>query len=309
MLQAFPCALLASSFPVAVPANDSRLLLEGRWSVTGTTAIADWPCSTLRFRIGASVAGASAVIVWSGLRERLAATVTNELTGQVVRHDTLSAHVLVDSTYRSLITLPSAGNFGFELRKMTQGEPFGMGPGRVLGSSTLTLFGLDRFTRSELLPAARRTRLIEAVGASDTAGFCISGTPEIPPAVAELSAWRYDDCARSNAARQSDAFGAELSVVAMAGGGLTQNAPGVGSLTLPQLYARTLQATPQPRWSPSRAADLVLVSLGGNDFNHHAGAVPSNTSFAEAFANFTLAVFQEHGDRVENGNSTAVVHI
>jgi lysophospholipase L1-like esterase len=78
------------------------------------------------------------------------------------------------------------------------------------------------------------------------------------------------------------ALAAEISVQALAGAGLTQNADAAraweeGKLTMAELFNRTLQTSPTP-WNSleRRQPDLVVISLGGNDFNHQKGHTPTN---------------------------------
>ena len=60
---------------------------------------------------------------------------------------------------------------------------------------------------------------------------------------------------------------------------------------MPDYYPQIFQSSDLPLynfsvWQP----DLVVVSLGGNDYNHQGGNVPSNETFTEATINFLLKV-------------------
>ena len=66
-----------------------------------------------------------------------------------------------------------------------------------------------------------------------------------------------------------------------------------------QLYLRTLQTRPT-LWNTSAAfntsaPDLVVISLGGNDFNHQGGHVPTNASFTAAYARLLDQLFSQRG--------------
>ena len=66
-----------------------------------------------------------------------------------------------------------------------------------------------------------------------------------------------------------------------------------------QLRTRTLQ-TREGGWTYDAAAgrpppELVVVSLGGNDFNHQGDKVPTDATFSSAYAALLDAVFAEAG--------------
>ena len=71
-------------------------------------------------------------------------------------------------------------------------------------------------------------------------------------------------------------FEADIEVLAISGIGLTQNANAkhkwmLGPLTLPDFYNRTMEhdSDPAKEWDPANfVPDLVVISLGGNDYNH-----------------------------------------
>ena len=77
---------------------------------------------------------------------------------------------------------------------------------------------------------------------------------------------------------------------------------------MPQLYGRTLQTEATPPWDfGSWVPQLVLISLGGNDYNHHSGSVPSNASFSAAYEAFLLSVFAGYDGA--GANDSVVVSI
>lgn len=96
-------------------------------------------------------------------------------------------------------------------------------------------------------------------------------------------------------------FDAALSVQAISGIGLTQNANAaeqwqMGALAMPPYFQRTLQQRSEPLWDFDKRFDLVLVSLGGNDYNHQNGHVPTNASFSKAFEHFADFVLTHTGN-------------
>ena len=111
---------------------------------------------------------------------------------------------------------------------------------------------------------------------------------------------------------------ADISVQAIAGIGLTQNANAaqpwqLGKATMAEYYNQTLpvpgpyvlslpqKLSPQPNvgivgpYNPLPRlfpAPLVVVSLGGNDYNHQEGNVPTNATFTEGTRNFLNSLFE-----------------
>ena len=66
--------------------------------------------------------------------------------------------------------------------------------------------------------------------------------------------------------------------------------------------SQTLLTEKKPKWEGVggvETPDLVVISLGGNDYNHHNGNVPSNEDFSEAYGAFITSVFNEYGEGVK----------
>jgi hypothetical protein len=198
------------------------------------------------------------------------------------------------------LRFPTAGNFTVSLRKLTTAAPFGMGAGgKILKPSVIVFYGISGMSNATLKEVVRPERRIEFIGASDTAGYCVDGTPNTSTTDAELKGWEYENCDSTSAANLGRAFGAEINVQGISGSGLTQNAEAdqkwqLGPLTMPDLWSRTLQ-TENSRYNFSNfIPHLVVVSLGGNDFNHQGNQVPTNSSFTSAYEQFLLAVFHAY---------------
>ena len=76
----------------------------------------------------------------------------------------------------------------------------------------------------------------------------------------------------------------------------------MGKLPLPGYYNRTMQADDKldDLWSPSKfVPDLVVISLGGNDYNHQEGNVPTNDTFTSAYEDFMLRIFEMNGMQIK----------
>ena len=119
-----------------------------------------------------------------------------------------------------------------------------------------------------------------------------------------LGGYKYDNCELAYTGLLAGAFEADIGLQAISGIGLTQNAGAahpaeMGRLPMPDLFNRTLQMQELPLWDftlnprgfqPS--PDFVMISLGGNDYNHQDGNVPSNFTFSTAMSAFLLDILQ-----------------
>jgi len=164
----------------------------------------------------------------------------------------------------------------------------------------------DNNNNLSILKAPVRSRKIVAIGASDTAGWCVDGNPSTSPIDFGTAGWLYEDCGLTYVAQLGEKFDADISVQAISGIGLTQNAfaqiPWVlGNLTMPDYFNRTIQGTSKHQWNFGKEShvDLVLVSLGGNDYNHQNGDIPSNVDFSSKYVSFLsslIEVFDDNDD-------------
>ena len=197
-----------------------------------------------------------------------------------------------------------APTYTVSLTKLTQASPYNNGLGSKL-TSVVTFHGVhihyDRMTLDA--PPAPPSRRVTLIGASDTAGFCVDGTPATTDA--KRNPWRYDNCDRTSHAVLGRRLEAQVvGVQAIAGIGLTQNAFAnmpflLGKDTMPDYYNRRLQTEKEPLWdfaSEEHRPDLVVVSLGGNDFNHQS-VVPSNATFQAAYVDFLEQVAAPYASR------------
>jgi len=147
-------------------------------------------------------------------------------------------------------------------------------------------------------PAARR---IEFVGASDTSGYCVDGTTADDGWRFAFVGWARQNCYRATPALLGRTFSADVQVVALPASGLTQNAfaatPWVnGEHTMADHYERALLTSGGPSaWNfSSFVPQLVVLSLGGNDYNHQALDAPSNATFDARYAQLLERVFEAY---------------
>lgn len=286
-------ALSSAGAAPSVAPTDPRLVYEGRWVTEADGArVADWPCSGLSFGVNST----RVALTWSGVRTRLR-VVAYDASGRAVS-DTVLAGPPVDLPWggprRDELSLPP-GAVRVSVRKLTSATPYSMGVGRILSPSVLSVHGVEADVVAPGGAAAPR-RAVGFVGASDTAGYCVDGTVNTTSLGDTLLGWEYSDCDGAYPAVLGRRLGADVSVQALAGAGLTQNADAarawqIGALTMGQLFDRALQ-TRTSTWNASAPVDLVVVSLGGNDFNHQDGRVPSNETFSAAYASLLDRIFE-----------------
>lgn len=288
-------------------ATDPRFAYEGRWLRGESSAEADWPCSSVRFAVGAGEHATAAVtLVWSGVRVRLNATV-HDAAGAVLAAHTLQAlawDVPFWGPHLAEVRLPTAAA-EVRLRKLSCAAPFQTGIGSVLTPSKLTFHGV-RLEGGAVIgevappPPARR---LEVIGASDTAGFCVDGQEEEAFWQSAVFGWSRSNCHYAYPAELGRRLGASVSVQGQASIGLTQNAMAsqpylVGSAAMPALFARTMLSDPRHPWPVGGEIEisphLVVTSLGGNDYNHQGGATPTNASFSAASAAFTDGLYERY---------------
>eukprot|EP00494_Astrolonche_serrata_P028307 UN28573 len=159
---------------------------------------------------------------------------------------------------------------------MSNAVPFAPGIGsKIFSPSVLSYYGVNVSSNAVVQLSSDQTkrRRIEFIGASDTAGFCVDGTPDTS-VVATIEGWKYDNCANTSASYLGKWLNADLSMEAIPGIGLVQNANSneqweMGKLTMRDYWLRTLNSQNTTYdFQHAEPPDLVVISLGGNDYNH-----------------------------------------
>jgi len=90
-------------------------------------------------------------------------------------------------------------------------------------------------------------RKIQFIGDSDTAAFCVQGTPDMNVVKAGAQGWELESCASGYASEVSARLDAQMEMLAISGIGVYQNNLAIkpwalGENTLPDFYNRTLQS-------------------------------------------------------------------
>ena len=290
---------------VDVPATDPRLQYEGRWLASGSTTAADWPCASILFDVRA---GGDVALVWSGVRVRLNATIY-AANGTLLAARTLVSSAVLDRAQRDLLRLPTNTSH-VRIRKLTCAEPYQDGfASWLLAASKATVHGLDLVDGAKIGATPLPTRRLEVIGASDTAGYCVDGTNTTSVIGWSVGGWQYSNCDQTVSGLLGRRLDASVSVQAQPSMGLVQNAMAktpyiIGKTPMPVLFNRTLMSDKSTVWPIGQwVPDAVLISLGGNDYNHQKGYVPSNATFTTAYGAFLDQLFEGYA---ANPNLTVI---
>lgn len=147
--------------------------------------------------------------------------------------------------------------------------------------------GFDVGAHGKLLPPPpARTRRLEFIGDSISAGYGNEGTSEKCPFTPTTENGDLAYGPMTARALQADAV-----VAAFSGRGVIRNRDGTTRDVVPEIYPRTLPNDPESTWDFSRfVPDAVVVNLGTNDF---AMSVPNAEAFQTAYTRF-LVTIREH---------------
>ena len=251
-------AIVAPLLPLAVSPPDTRFQYEGRWKLASSSAVADWPCSGVRFAVNAGADGATLRVTWAGLRVRLNASVVAPSGSSSTIFKGPPIGLPFEQPQHDELSLPPGSSL-VRLRKLGSGTPYSEGIGReVFHASVFDFRGVDVVQGNATIEPApsRKARRVEVIGASDSAGWCVDGSPNTSSFDYALFGWEYSDCDGAAGAELARRFDADVSVQALAGAGLTQNANAkqqwqMGKQTMADYYTRTLQTDSKTPWTMS----------------------------------------------------------
>lgn len=132
--------------------------------------------------------------------------------------------------------------------------------------------------QGELLPPGPPLpRSIELVGDSISCGYGVLG------ASAQCSfSLATESHHHTYAAIAARALNAELSTIAVSGGGMLRNLDGSTVDTLPRLYDRAVTDNPRVAWKHPRPPDVIVINLGTNDV----GLGDPGLTFEDAYVDF-----------------------
>ena len=249
--------------PPAMSKNDVELI--GRFLKTGTSYWFAWSGST----ISAGFQG-----VGIGIRLSIAGTVKNDYVN--VRIDDRAPFVLElsrkNDSYILAEGLPS-GYHSVSIEKRTEGM-----------QSTLVFDGFDYMGGKPAPAPIRKSRRIELIGDSVTAGYGNAG--KVGWTGYKMS---EQDAAQTYGALAAAELNAEATIIAVSGQGMYQNLGGQTKPVMKDFYPRTLpnDASSNSIWNfQSNIPDVVVINLGTNDFASN--VEPGN--FIQAYLQFIQEV-------------------
>jgi hypothetical protein len=160
---------------------------------------ADWPCSSLEFSVNVSTPLSHLSFEWEGVRTRIKATISTLGNVNKTAVSTLVVKGDTGAPKQTSLAFPAPGLYAVTIRKLTTAAPLGMGAGgSLLAPSVLYFYGVSSEDAGLVVTSTSSTpvysRKIEFVGASDTAGYCVDGTPNTTPTEADLFGWEYENC-------------------------------------------------------------------------------------------------------------------
>ena len=172
--------------------TDPQIRYSGRWNIGSDRARADWPCATVRFHVDGESNQSALAFLWRGIRTRVNLTVW-ALDGKLT-----AAHTLVgpsiDSPLGHVQSVDIPLRSGVQLVravKLTTAEPFGTGiGGKILDPSVFEFHGLRDLAGARLVAGTAPPRRMEFIGASDTAGYCVDGSPKMSSIETDLRGTR-----------------------------------------------------------------------------------------------------------------------
>lgn len=118
------------------------------------------------------------------------------------------------------------GNYTIQLRKLTTAQPYAPGlASDFLAASVFEFYSIElpkgMVIHNEIPELPTR---LHFVGASDTAGYCVDGTPDMNIIQDGLEGWEYENCDMGYPGRLGRSLNAQISVQGISGIGLYQNA-------------------------------------------------------------------------------------
>jgi hypothetical protein len=181
----------------------------------------------------------------------------------------------------------AAGPYTIEIEKRTE-APFG----------TVRFEGFTFAGGAGLLaPPARLARKLEFLGDSTIDGYGIDGSRTVGAlnyCGDGLAPPNLNDVRKSVAWKTASGLGAELNVLGYSGKGIARNEDGQVLDLFPTVYTRALPDLGGNAWNfASFVPDVVVVSLGGSDYDVLTGTFPA--SFATKYADLVAYIRAQYG--------------
>jgi len=269
--------LIVCTIALFIPPSAEQISYEGRFlhDKEESKAYFDWSCTVIRFSV-VEMQGASSDLVKIALE---GGNHRFELKVQIQDNITSTIFTTSKKAKNYTVNFPLPGAYQVTLKKLTESTFDARIPSHFgsISLHTAVFHGLYLEGQNELVISPdQRSRKIEFYGASDTAGFGADGYPNPGTLSCFAKMNQYENCAESFSGQLAEKFNAQMHLQAMAGRGLVHNAdewvPFLSSgPTIPETANRTICAdsAPNKAWNfDSWIPDLIILSLGGNDYNN-----------------------------------------
>ena len=151
-------------------------------------------------------------------------------------------------------------------------------------SSVLTFYGFNYLSGKPAYAPARKTRSIEFIGDSITAGYGNMGS--YGASGFKLS---QENAGKTYGALAAQALNADSTIIAISGAGMYQDLSGATDLILPKYYNQTLAKdfSVQAKWDFTKnVPNVTVINLGTNDFQSGV----NSGDYYKAYMNFLASV-------------------
>jgi len=293
--------LVVCTVSLFIPPSAEEISYEGRFfhDKQESKAFFDWSCTTFRFSV-VELRAASADLVKVALE---GGNHRFQLKVQIQDNITSTIFTTSNKATNYTVKLPLEGTYQITLKKLTESTFDARIPSHFgsISLHTAVFHGIYLEGENKLaMTSDVRSRKIEFYGASDTAGFGADGYPNPGTFSCFSKMNEYENCAESFSGQLAEKFNAQIHLQAMAGRGLVRNAdewvPFLSSgPTIPEAANRTICADSDPGkvWNfSSWVPDLVILSLGGNDYNNI--KKPVESIFVQAYIRFLEYIYQSY---------------
>ncbi|KFY02775.1 hypothetical protein O988_01924 [Pseudogymnoascus sp. VKM F-3808] len=190
---------------------------------------------------------------------------------------------VISNVVGNTINIPDSLSYGTHtvvLRKRSES---------LYGTIVIQGVATDGTTVEDVAP----TRRIEIIGDSISVGYGLDGVNPCTNTAA------VEDNPKTYGALAADKLGADYSVVAWSGKGLTRNIGDDDAITMPTLYTRygANDADNSYTFPAASAPDAIVINLGTNDFNYLNTRDPINaTTFTAGMVKFVKSIQTHYPD-------------
>jgi hypothetical protein len=265
----------------------------------------DWPCVTLSF-IMSNVTGNQVMLDMYGGGNYFQVEIY-KLTDEASQQWTIeqSSVLQTDALFRKQYSLLSSGIYldgtiKINVIKRTEASGYMVPFPATMILNPVKFYGFSVTGDSIVLEKFPiLTRKIEMFSDSDSNGFGIEGAPK---SLCMTDMAKYEACNKGYPRLIANALNAELHVEGWSGKGVVRGAadllPNPETRAMPVLWNHTLATSEDGSpWNfNSWVPDVVIVSLGSNDFLNLPSYYPANDTFIAAYVNMLTSIRTSYPD-------------